>query len=242
MDGNLIDQPNKPFSRSYVIELVGPAGAGKTSLAFAMSHMKNQIIYSNPPNFHDLNKLPFFAVNAFQTVPHLAQYVLTQKFSQQTPTQIVSMVILNGWYRCLYKKQTQSGEILLLDQGPVYLLTDLFEINSEVFQSNNYKKWRENMYQQWAHTLDLVIWLDAPDSVLISRINEREKQHIMKERSEREVHRFLSRSRRALDQTVLKLSQINRSLKIIEFDTSEGSPVLITSQILVCLGLIEDLF
>jgi deoxyadenosine/deoxycytidine kinase len=240
MDGDLSDQPNRRLSNSYIIEIVGPAGAGKSSLAASMSQTSSQETFLNPPNFHDLAALPFFAANTLQTAPHLVKYLLTQKHSEETSTQLVSIVTLNGWHKQLNNRPTSCGEILLLDQGPVFLLTELFELNPDFCQCSHLRKWRARMYQHWAHTVDLVVWLDAPDPILMKRINDRGKQHIMKEHSQREVYHFLSMCRRALDRTLLKLSRINRSLRIIEFDTSQAMPLLITSQIFTCLGLIED--
>lgn len=236
-----MDPADRPFSSSYVVELVGPAGAGKSSLVQAMTGTNRRVVASTPPDFHALNTIPFFAFNTLQTAPHLLRFVLTKKPAPDYTSQMASIVILNGWHRNLTKSQPATGEVLLLDQGPVYLLTDLFELNPGYSQCGPTQKWQMDIYQRWAHMIDLVVWLDAPDPVLTERIRSREKQHIVKHQSEDEICQFLALCRDSLDRTLMKLSYINRSLKIIEFDTSTVSPFLITSKVFSCLGLIEDL-
>lgn len=241
MDETLADQPGGRISRSYVIELVGPAGAGKSSLAQVMRQASYQVVAWNPPNFRDVHSLPFFASNTLQTAPHLLRYVLTQPSTPDYTSQMASIVILNGWHRRFSKNNLTGGEVLLLDQGPVYLLTDLFELNPAYCRDGFIQKWQAGLYRRWAQAIDLVVWLDAPDLILADRIRRREKQHTVKHSSDREISRFLYLCREALDQTLLKLTRLNRGLKILEFDTSTVSPLGIAAQIFSCLGLTEDL-
>lgn len=240
MGGHLNVAPHKRFSNAYVIEFVGPAGAGKSSLTRTMAEANCRARPSNPPDFHAPAMLPFFILNILQTTPHLLRFIQTTEPGPNYASQLASIVILNGWRRRLGKSYTPAGDIVLLDQGPVYLLTDLFEMNPAYARHPAIQTWQADLYQRWACAIDLVVWLDAPDDILTERIRSRQKQHIMKSETDRGVHEFLALCREALDQTLLKLSRINRSLKILEFDTAQLSPCLIANQVFACLGLIEE--
>ena len=55
---------------------------------------------------------------------------------------------------------------------------------------------------EWAQTLDVVIYLDASDDVLIERIRTRRQAHPVKDLPAEEVGRFLSAYRRAYERVI----------------------------------------
>lgn len=92
------------------------------------------------------------------------------------------------------------------------------------------------MFNQWAHTIDLVIWLDASEEILIKRIRSREKWHPVKESPVQEMKDYLSRYQSAYEHIISELSAIH-DLKILRFDTGCQASEDITSQILCTINL-----
>ena len=86
-----------------------------------------------------------------------------------------------GWHQVLKRRLSGNDSITVLDQGPIYRLVFMREFGPEFTNSNVYTRWRNSMLNQWAATLHIVIWLDAPDAVLFQRINSRTEEHRVKE-------------------------------------------------------------
>ena len=87
------------------------------------------------------------------------------------------------------------------------------------------------MFKQWASTLDAVIWLDAPDSVLDQRINSRDQRHSVKGKNESEVVHFLARYRTSYEETLAKLGTAGGP-RLLQFDTSRTSIEQVADEIL----------
>ena len=92
------------------------------------------------------------------------------------------------------------------------------------------------MFNQWAQTLDLVIWLDAPEEILIERIRSRDKWHPVKESPAQEMRDYLLRYQSAYEHVISQLSAI-RELKVLRFNTGCQTPEDITSQVLNAIYL-----
>jgi thymidylate kinase len=90
------------------------------------------------------------------------------------------------------------------------------------------------MLRQWAGTLDLVIWLEAPDAVLLERIRVRPHPHAIREQPEREAYAFLARYRRAYDE-ILEALTGSGQLAILRFDTTGAPPDAIADAVLGAL-------
>jgi cytidylate kinase len=237
---DLKDKPVRNHTKNHIIEIVGPAGSGKSTLAIELSKIDNRTIISPAPNFHQISQYPFFALNCIRNTPNLISFLLAEKSTRPSLRQIVWMVTLTGWHQAL-RRAKAADKILLLDQGPIFLMTDLSEFGSDCFRSEYMQRWWAVTYKHWSNTIDLVVWLDAPISVLINRINSRTKQHIVKNKSPNEISKFQSMSRQALFQTMLKFLDFNDSLKILHFDTSQISPLCIAPRIFSALGLEREI-
>jgi thymidylate kinase len=131
------------------------------------------------------------------------------------------MVILNGWHRVLRRQGSKEKDIVILDQGPIYLLTELYLFGPRVLASRTAERWWAGMYKQWADALDLVIWLDAADKVLAERIRMRDQWHIVKDESDEGISEFLAQFRTAYDKVISMLSANSPGLRLLCLDTGE---------------------
>ena len=92
------------------------------------------------------------------------------------------------------------------------------------------------MFKQWASTLNMVIWLDAPDPVLEQRINSRDQRHSVKGKTESEVVHFLARYRTSYEEILAKL-KTDGGPRLLQFDTSCTSIEQVAEEILSAINV-----
>jgi shikimate kinase len=207
---------------SPVIELVGPAGAGKTSLARTLGSRNKRIRIIDPPYFRKIEKLPFFIWNTLSLLPTFFNLYFHHGGTSPTRRHFVWMATLNGWHK-KFHNMGNDHTIILLDQGPIFFMAQLFFLGPECLRSHKARIWQGRMYKKWAVTLDTVLFLDASDSQLMERIRGREKEHIMKKKPVSGVSEFLAQYRLAYKGVISNLAANNHDLKVLYFDTTQFS-------------------
>ena len=215
-----------------IVEIIGPAGSGKTTLCRALSPCKKTFYIGNFPDVRKFSSAPFFLWNGLRISPALLG--LPKHNSRKlTRREFAWLSILRGWPDIL-KKELKSNRITILDQGPVYLLAETSEFGPDYLKEQKADGFWKNLYSCWADTLDMIVWLDAPDTQLMNRIRNRDKGHIIKNESDESTFEFLARYRKAYERTISNLSSNHSDLKIIRFDTSNT-----TAEEIVCRLLFE---
>ena len=212
-----------------IVEVIGPAGAGKTTLCKILSRYNRSICLSNFPDVRKITSAPFFIWNGLQISPALLNISRHNK-RKLTRREFAWLSILHGWSGVLRKEL--KNRTILLDQGPVYLLTEVREFGSVFFREKKAEKLWQDLYSRWADSLNMVIWLDAADSELLKRIRSRGKEHVVKNESDETALAFLARYRNAYTRTICNLQVNHCGLKIRCFDTSQRSPQEIANQLL----------
>lgn len=223
---------------SLVVELVGPAGAGKTTLSQALSRHSDSILVSKPPFIQRVVDTPFFVRHGLLLVPTLLR-IFKNKGNGRCPTlrEIAWMAILKGWHNLLQRGVANDGMIVVLDQGPVFMLAQLHMFGPESLRSRSANKWWEGVDRQWAATLDMVVYVDTSDTHLLERIYARDKWHVMKEKAEPEISQFLAHYRVAYEQVISSLTSNHSSPKVLRFDTARESLDGIVNRLLGEFGL-----
>jgi thymidylate kinase len=208
---NIINQPQ-------LVEIVGAAGAGKTTILSALSKHNKDVrpVYG----FRHWRYIPFYIGHTILLLPFLLVQGLKGRW--HSPREINRMIRLTASHKILEREVAKGGVNILLDQGPIYTLSVLAGFGSEQTKNKDFVKWSEEILQQWTKTLDLIIWVDAPDEVLLERIQTREKTHLVKDRSNQEAIEFLKQFRTVYKQTIEKLAA-NGKAKVIFYDTSKCS-------------------
>ena len=79
------------------------------------------------------------------------------------------------------------------------------------------------MRNAWSATMSLVIWLDAPDSMLLERIRSRDRAHPCKEMSDGDASAWLGRYRAGFESSLAVL-QLSRPADLVRIDTSRQRP------------------
>lgn len=226
------NQVNKDQIKSHrdrvLIEIAGPAGSGKTTLARMMIQSNSRTVLGETLQLRKPDHLSIFLPNAASLVPLVLSPAAGRAYSWD---EFKSMVYLNAWPKLL-KKQAGEADLILLDHGPVFRMAMLNAFGPPRLQEHSAKPWWKAMFQQWAKRLDFVVWLDAPDSVLQQRIDYRERDHAVKGQSIRDVTEFLRRYRESYHY-ILECLQKESELAILSFDSSKTTLDQMEKQILL---------
>src|SRR3990172_11041687 len=106
-----------------IVELVGLAGTGKTTLARALVQRDEKILVIPDLGLRKKEHIPIFV----RHVPSLLPLFLRRCRSSRwfTWDEIKAMVYLKAWPRVLTQQAWNNGTVILLDHGPVFKLATL---------------------------------------------------------------------------------------------------------------------
>jgi thymidylate kinase len=229
MEADKLIKPPSPL----IIELVGLAGSGKTTLSRALSRLSEKFQLGVEIELRKLKHIPVFVRNTPSLLPII---LYRSRYSRGfTWEEIKYLVYLNGWPYVLGQQAAQGGSAILLDHGPIFKLATLNAFGPEHLKTESIEAWWNKMLKQWASTVDIVIWLDAPDSVLEQRINSRNQRHAVKGKTETEVLQFLARYRISYEEILAKLVS-DRGPALFRFDTSQTTLEQVVDEVLLIVA------
>lgn len=217
-----------------VLELVGLAGAGKTTL--------EHLLHLRDPRIR-----PIVAPGKASYIPFLARkaglWLSTLLWRRRgnrwfTPDEMRLIGYLEVWASHLRVNERIPGSVIVLNPGSIYWLAALRECGPACFESHSCGEWWDAMIDEWAALLDLAVWLDAPDSVLLERVHSRPQWHEAKAQSDSQVlERFALLRRRygyILDEMAARDGPV-----VLQFRTDRVSPEQIADSVLVALRLLD---
>jgi adenylate kinase family enzyme len=215
--------------KTKVVEIVGPAGAGKTTLYRALDCYTDFIRLENFPDVRKAADAPFFILNGIRLIPSLL-HLYRSNSRQLTRREFAWMSILIGWSHLLRRESSDDDKVIILDQGPVYLLTEMRLFGPEYLRQNAAQPFWQSLYERWGATLDMVVYLDATNDVLLNRIRSRQQEHTVKKQSPTVVFEFLNSYRTEYEFLLSQLPAKKAALKVLQFDTEQQRPQEIVNQ------------
>jgi hypothetical protein len=172
-----------------VVELVGVAAAGKTSLLLSLSHRDPTLRAGvRPPKLRHLR-------SAIAMAPIFV--ALHRPYSALLWNEMKRIAYLRTLQGVLLEARSRHGGVAVLDEGAVYMLARLLVFGGDGARTAAFHRWWSSAITEWAGMLDLIVWLDAPDSVLIDRLRARRQPHPVKALPDEAVAHFLGAYRDA---------------------------------------------
>lgn len=206
-----------------VLELVGPAGAGKTTLLKVLSQRDQKIrVGIHIPKTRYLTDT-FLLLPTFLRIHRPYQGILWKEMKR--------ILYLKSLHRLLEGEKAKGYRAIVLDEGPVYMLSRLRVFGGEAIQGLSFEKWWQSAINQWANTVDAIVWLDAKDSVLAHRIRERDQPYPLKDISDSSISRFFARYRVAFERVISELTA-GGGPEVIKFSTDQETTAQIANRIL----------
>jgi shikimate kinase len=219
--------------RSLVLELFGLPAAGKSTVDRKLRERDTTIQPLPLPS--TLGYLPYAASNVLPWVPtYLTRYRRTRWFTWK---EIRLMTYLATFPSMLVRRGSAAGVASVMNPGAVYWLSYLRELGPELTKSPAYVDWWQRKFDQWMSILDIVVWLDASDDVLMERIDARDTwRHRVKEMSRQEAMEFLVQWRARYAKMVSVLAD-NGGPRVLSFRTDEVSVDDVVNEVLAAIAL-----
>ncbi len=187
--------------RPLVAEVVGIAGAGKSALCRAL-HQRDVTVRSGLQIWH-LSHTWMLATGLLRLATLLRCWRACGWSCREEANHIVRLHTLS-WRVSL--EASKGYRILPLEEGAVYVLAWLYAFGHDGVRSRRMERWWRVAFERWATTLDLIIWLDAPDALLGKRIRTRIESHPYADWADQPLYEFFARWRAGYEHIVSQLT------------------------------------
>ena len=209
-----------------IIELVGVAGTGKSTLLRAMRQRNERIKTLPLPS--KISYLSFLIKMASTWLPlYLKNYRDSRWFTVQ---EIRNMGYLDTWLPFIRSQARTREDIFALDTGSVHWLASLQEFGPPITRHPRYQGWLKNKHEQWSSALDVIIWLEAPDDLCLERVLSRDERHELKHIPTESALREEKCYRESYGQIIPSMAA-QHSVKVLFFRTDQVSTQQMVDQI-----------
>jgi thymidylate kinase len=216
--------------RPLIVELVGPAGAGKTTVLRAVGRRDRSIRAGL--HIDRFRFLPMMARQGLTLAP--AGFELMRQSPRSWLSGMVHLLRLSTLAPVLGRVASPAYRAIMLDEGPVFSLTRLSVFHSGVHRDGRLAREWLTALKHWAEVLTAVFWLDAPNPVLLDRIRSRLKDHRIKAGTEQQAYDFLDRYRRAYLDVFDRMTAIGK-VRVVCLDAPGESADQVATRILATL-------
>jgi predicted ATPase len=179
-------------ARPLVVELVGAAGAGKSTLVAELRRRDASVRWLQRARQGDAR-----ADVARQAVGFAPAWLAAASRSPRYAWDNARFFLRLAALEPVVRRAAAAGPgTVILEHGPVFTLARLRAFEDAPMPAP-LRRYAARRVARWARILDLVIALDAPLDVLAERIHSRDKDHAMRGRDEEQLRHFVDRYRAA---------------------------------------------
>jgi predicted ATPase len=196
-----------------LLEIAGPAGAGKSALRQALATAGQ----TSQATIWGL-QVSALLRNGVELIPSFIPLWWQAKTHLWDETR--HMVRLRTLQQAL--RATRPERDTVFDEGPVFALAWLRGFGHPVMRSQLAEQWWRVAFREWGALMDTVLVLDAPNEVLAHRIRSRPEDHEVKHFSDAEIAAWMERFRMALGWVLSGLAIEGTS--VIRLDSSAARP------------------
>jgi len=210
-------------SKGLVIELIGVAGVGKSTLYRALNSKDlSWLVCDMVLPVWNISSAPFFFENIISLAPLLIhEEIKGERLLKRR--EIAFLALLNGWHKILRKKADQQGKAILIDQGAISMMTYLSVWGPPSLKFDHLQGWWDSVYVNWARTLDFLVYLDTKDEIIIDRIRTRSQDHHLKKETTDVMCDWIMRYRLLYKKLLNRFESNGFRAKVVRIDTGENS-------------------
>lgn len=165
-----------------IIEIIGCAGSGKSSVIKVLSKTESCIQTSIPPKEYKIQCVKCVIYRLPKLILLFLLRVRRHYLKTLVRVEAVLAVVQRG-----KKKHLSPDKTLVFDQGPISKLAYLY---TKGVPNRITGLWLKTLQAKAIQIFDFVIWLDARNDVLQFRINHRNHPHKMKNKPKELADRF----------------------------------------------------
>jgi adenylate kinase family enzyme len=216
----------------FTVEIAGAAGSGKSTVADAL--------HANPALGLERYRLP--RIRSLPSAARGAARAAVTLWREPDPRGFAFDLGLLAQYEAMaadLRRRSPRSSRFLIDQGPVY-----FQALCRYLILRGPR--RERLFARIAPTLDrvapaldAVIYLDAPDELLLARIAARPKAHMIKDFSRADALAFLA-GYRATYRAILDRLAADGGVPVLRIDTATARPEEVTARVAAELARITS--
>ncbi|HTD70995.1 MAG TPA: AAA family ATPase [Gemmatimonadales bacterium] len=203
-------------SRPIVVELVGPAGVGKSALAERLL-ARHDVVRASVWNLPRALLLE----SGVRSLPQLLRLCLV---TRSLPREELKQIVRLNALRLFVRRRVAGARVVVLDEGPVFALSWLRVFGHPRLQNGRAEPWWRATYAVWAVLLDRLVLLDAPEPVLTSRIRGRHKPaDVFRQMADGEIRDLVARYRIAFERVLGGLARAGGPSPVM-LATTETTP------------------
>jgi broad-specificity NMP kinase len=199
--------------RPIVMEITGASGSGKSSLARALAGTGGGVAHVSLRGNVSAAQVTRGALRA--AVPFASQLV---RLPSRPWYRFGLMVQLQCYAELLRRLEGRRG-IVVLDQGPVYLMSIIQRALTGSNDRPRFLRYWSDTLDFWSRALHLVVVLDAPGDLLLDRIRQRGTPHPLLGKSPEKAARDLAQARRSQKRILDALCARRQGPEVLEIAT-----------------------